>query len=80
MCRYSRDIKSIGDNLHEFLVLVCKELFTKLLDILVETRVLSNPTSEWERLVKSEDIPKDRMNGLAELLDQVIKGSEVRVF
>ena len=57
---------------------MCKELFTKLFGLLVETRVLSNPKSEWERLVKSENIPKDRMDGLAELLDQVIKGSEAR--
>ena len=70
------DIKSIRDNSHESLVLVCKELFTKLFGLLAETRVLSNPKSEWERLVKSGNIPKDRMDGLPELLDQVIKGSE----
>ena len=49
------DIKSIRDNPHEFAVLVCKELFTKLLDLLVYTRVLSNPKSGW-KAVKLENV------------------------
>jgi len=74
------EINNVGkedETHHEALVQVCKELFTKLFSEMVETKVLNIPVEDWRGLVIS-DISKEKMEGLAELLDKVIQGSEDR--
>ena len=60
---------------HENLVNNCKELFLKLFSDLVESKIVSNPRSEWKKIIVTRQGADSKQQGLETLLDQVLNSS-----